>query len=157
MASYAITRIWDDGGEWYDTPRDEFETRALARAAAEAHIDDNIDSGDYGQDEGITDVRVSYEIESDDGDSGIYRYTATLAVDEDALIAEAGGDPDCAHEWTGKGGCTQNPGVWSTGGTSFLFREHCAHCGIVKETVSHGLQRNPDESDTVRYFRREEE
>ena len=61
--------------------------------------------------------------------------------------------PDCDHEWTseGEGGCDENPGVWSLGGTTIQTREHCEHCGVTRITISHGSQRNPGESDTVRY------
>lgn len=155
--TYTITRIYDDGGDWYDAPDEEYASIADARAAAEAYIDDQVQDGDYGQDEGMTSVTISYEITSDDDEyDEIYRYEASLAVDEDALIAQAGGDADCDHEWTsqGEGGCDQNPGVWSVGGTTMLYREHCARCCIVRETTHVGPQRNPGDRDTVRYYRR---
>jgi hypothetical protein len=66
-------------------------------------------------------------------------------------------EPDCAdgltHAWTSadEGGCRQNPGVWSLGGTTFLFRARCRYCGTMRAIVERGIQRNPGERDTVRY------
>jgi len=63
-----------------------------------------------------------------------------------------GDEPD-DHDWTsaGEGGCDDNPGVWSTGGTSMEFSDHCSRCGL-RRTMKHtGSQYNPGESDTVEY------
>lgn len=59
------------------------------------------------------------------------------------------------HNWTSEdeGGCDENPGVWSVGGTALLFREHCTRCGLRRETLSRGGQRNPDEGDEITYTR----
>lgn len=43
------------------------------------------------------------------------------------------------------GGCRENPGVWSTGGTSFRFASVCRLCGKYKSETTPGCQRNPDE------------
>jgi hypothetical protein len=69
------------------------------------------------------------------------------------LIAAAGGDTSCDHDWSaeGEGGCSENPGVWSTGGTSMVFHTHCTHCGLIRIERSTGSQRNPGEHDTVEY------
>lgn len=155
MGYYTVSRIWDDGGEWPNQPDDEFDTIEEARNAAREYIDDHVDDGEYGQADGETSVTIHFAIANEDDDEiDSLLYEADLAVNEDALIAAAGGDPDCDHEWTseGEGGCDENPGVWSIGGTSYLSREHCAHCGVIRETTSHGPQRNPGESDTVRYY-----
>lgn len=63
-----------------------------------------------------------------------------------------GGDPD-DHDWTseGEGGCRENPGVWSTGGTSMSFASHCRACGLRRSEHACGSQRNPGEHDTVSY------
>jgi len=63
-----------------------------------------------------------------------------------------GDDPD-DHDWTseGEGGCDQNPGVWSTGGTSMSFASHCRTCGLHRSEHTTGSQRNPGEHDTVAY------
>src|SRR5690606_24674413 len=77
----------------------------------------------------------------------------------DVLISRAccgheycGNDPD-DHDWTseGEGGCDQNPGVWSTGGTSMTFCTHCRRCGLMRREVVYGSQRNPGQADTVSY------
>ena len=65
-------------------------------------------------------------------------------------------EPACeadAHAWTseGMGGCDENPGVWSLGGTALVFKDRCDHCGAVRTTLRRGTQRNPHESDTRGY------
>lgn len=67
-------------------------------------------------------------------------------------------EPECpesesGHEWTSEfeGGCTENPGVWSTGGTRLSFSAHCRCCGMSRKQVSVGSQRNPGEHDTTEY------
>lgn len=66
-------------------------------------------------------------------------------------------EPDCPeaaeHDWTSEyeGGCRENPGVWSTGGTSMLFVSHCRHCGMERREVSRGMRRNPGERDSITY------
>lgn len=65
--------------------------------------------------------------------------------------------PDCPeadeHEWTSEheGGCRENPGVWSTGGTSLLFVSRCRHCGMERHEHHLGTQRNPGEHDSITY------
>jgi len=79
--------------------------------------------------------------------------TVKIKPNRDALIHAAGGDVGCKHEWTsaGEGGCNENPGVWSTGGTSMLFAAHCTRCGLHRVERHTGSQRNPGEHDTVEY------
>jgi hypothetical protein len=66
--------------------------------------------------------------------------------------AGCGDSPD-DHDWTaeGEGGCDENPGVWSTGGTSMMFRTHCRACGLRRTEHTTGYQRNPGDHDTVEY------
>lgn len=66
--------------------------------------------------------------------------------------AGCGSNPD-DHDWTseGEGGCDDNPGVWTTGGTSFTFSSHCRKCGLHRTEHVTGSQRNPGEHDTVEY------
>ena len=65
--------------------------------------------------------------------------------------------PECSdergHHWSsaGEGGCAENPGVWSMGGTTLAFRAHCTRCGLVRETLARGRQRNPGEGDEIAY------
>lgn len=74
------------------------------------------------------------------------------------LIKEAAGKTGCGtspddHDWTseGEGGCTDNPGVWSTVGTSMRYASHCRVCGLKRIECTTGSQRNPGEHDTVSY------
>ena len=66
-------------------------------------------------------------------------------------------EPPCPeadeHDWTseGEGGCAENPGVWSTGGTGLTFRSHCRACGLKRVEHHTGAQRNPGECDTTTY------
>jgi hypothetical protein len=76
-----------------------------------------------------------------------------IEPDHDTLIRQAGGDPDCEHDWTaeGEGGCTENPGVWSHGGNRMTYATHCRLCGLRRVVRDPGSQRNPDEHETVTY------
>jgi hypothetical protein len=73
--------------------------------------------------------------------------------DCDSVEAEPGCADGLAHRWTakGEGGCSQNPGVWSLGGTTYQFSRHCCYCGARRVEIRHGWQRNPDECDSIRY------
>lgn len=67
--------------------------------------------------------------------------------------AEHAGDDDEAddegHVWRQPysvvGGVKENPGTWSTGGTSFRFEHVCRLCGCYKIEDQPGFQRNPGE------------
>ena len=52
-------------------------------------------------------------------------------------------EPECkkneAHQWESPaflGGCSENPGVWSTGGNNFEDHEVCSKCGKYRITIS---------------------
>lgn len=108
--------------------------------------------GSWG-DEGAS-VRVWVTEEDATGEETDRRdLTVEIEPDHDTMIRRAGGDPDCDHDWTseGEGGCDQNPGVWSTGGTSMSFASHCRTCGLHRTEYHCGGQRNPGEHDTVEY------
>lgn len=61
------------------------------------------------------------------------------------------GEDDEDHDWQSPlelvGGCTENPGVWSTGGTSFRYEYVCAKCGMYKTVNTTGQQKNPGDLD----------
>lgn len=66
------------------------------------------------------------------------------------------GTEDEDHDWESPielvGGCEENPGVWSTGGTSFHFEYVCSKCGMYKTVKTAGQQRNPGElEETIEY------
>jgi len=130
----------------------------------DAEADDWCRGGDWGQDGASIDI--DWTLTGPDGeeidDGGV---TVEIEPDHAALIRSAcggrhtgqwerccGDDPD-SHDWTseGEGGCDSNPGVWSTGGTSMLFRDHCRTCGLRRTHRSTGSQRNPGEHDTTEY------
>ena len=65
-------------------------------------------------------------------------------------------EPDCPdgeHDWTaeGEGGCAENPGVWSHGGTAMSVGHHCRTCGLSRTVRTFGVQRNPHQCDRVEY------
>lgn len=68
-------------------------------------------------------------------------------------------EPICSnedeHDWRTPhhlvGGIKENPGVWSLGGTKMSFEECCSNCGVYKQELHYGSQRNPDEEDTATY------
>jgi hypothetical protein len=149
MTTYNLSMRDDQSEEDRDIEADNIAD-AVAQVRGEA--EDWCSDGEWG-DDGAS-VTVYWELSDDDGDIAD---EGTLSVeiepDHDALIIAASGDPDCAHEWSreGEGGCEENPGVWSTGGTTIVTREHCACCGLIRESVSLGSQRNPGECDRVTY------
>lgn len=74
-----------------------------------------------------------------------------------SITIDAAPEPDCVdgeeHDWTPEyeDGCRENPGVWSTGGTSMTFVCHCRHCGMERTQHTTGSQCNPGEHDTTTY------
>lgn len=90
-----------------------------------------------------------------------FKVTHTATDECRNFSVEVGEDPEppaCAedksHDWKSPeflGGCTENPGVWSTGGTTIVTKTVCTNCGIYRVETSLGSQRNPDECDTVEY------
>lgn len=95
-----------------------------------------------------------------DGEIASGSYTVNIEPNHSSLIADAcgkysnscGNDPE-DHDWTaeGEGGCTENPGVWATGGTSMTFKTHCQKCGLHRTEYITGSQKNLGEHDTVVY------
>jgi hypothetical protein len=87
-----------------------------------------------------------------------YLAWATVEVGEDPP------EPECEaadeHDWCSPhsvlGGLTENPGVWSEGGTKMVFRKVCKHCGCYRTETSVGAQRNPGELDRLEYDKPDE-
>lgn len=104
------------------------------------------------------DLIIAYgEIEIDDGS-----WSCEIEADHEALIraavpryAESCGDSPDDHDWEStveiEGGCRENPGVWSLGGTAMRFAAHCTACGLRRVEHVTGSQRNPGEHDTTEY------
>jgi hypothetical protein len=93
-------------------------------------------------------VAIEVEIEPNHG-TLIARAVYDAGLDEADVC---GYSPD-DHDWTGdgEGGCQQNPGVWSLGGTRIVIAEHCTRCRLHRRTVIAGAQRDPGEHDKVEY------
>ena len=143
--------MWEQCG---GTETIEIEAADDAEAAelAESELRDWVSDGEYG-DEGAS-ISARWTLNDADGDEiGSGSITVEIEPDHDAMIKAAGGDAYCDHDWTseGEGGLDENPGVWSTGGTSMLYRSHCRSCGLKRREVHLGSQRNPGEHDTTRY------
>lgn len=128
----------------------DVEAEQLAEEIAEEWVRD----GEWGDDGACISVYISIQ-DAEDLELRYHCIDVDIEPDHDALIAAAGGDTTCKHEWSseGEGGCDENPGVWSTGGTSMCFRAHCVHCGLIRIETTTGAQRNPGEHNTVRYTR----
>ena len=130
----------------------EAENAVEARDEIASECADWCSDGEWGDDGAAVSVRWSLADEDgDEVDSGWE--TVEIEPDHDALIRDASGNPDCDHDWTpeNEGGCDENPGVWSTGGTSMSFATHCRKCGLHRIERTTGSQRNPGEHDTVEY------
>jgi len=150
MPSYTVEmRDECQGGETITIEADSLQE---CRQEASDETAEWVAGGSWGDDGARIDAW--YIISDEDGDE-LDRGSVTVEIepDHDALISAAGGDTECDHDWTseGEGGCDQNPGVWSTGGTSMTFCSHCRLCGLHRTEHTTGSQRNPGEHDTVEY------
>ncbi len=138
----------------------EFDHEPDASEIEEA-CEEWVKGGDWGI-EGAS-ISVSWTLTDTDGDEiETGHETVEIEPDHAELIRGCmsrsefelccGDDPD-SHDWTseGEGGCTENPGVWSTGGTSMLFASHCRTCGLHRSEHHCGSQRNPGEHDRTTY------
>lgn len=147
-------RIQDGMGDM--TQEIEAADLAAAEEMAAEMADEFVRDGEWGNDGASVGVRWAITQADEDGDEvelASDGLTVEIEPDHDSLIRKAGGDPDCDHEWTseGEGGCDENPGVWSHGGTSMSFASHCRTCGLHRVEHHCGSQRNPGEHDTVEY------
>lgn len=145
----------DDGNAEIDTGAD------CAQDAAEEYVR----GGEWGNDGGSVSVSVWQDAIGADGqDVRVNEECITVDIEQDrsSLIADACRessidiDTICGpaaddHKWEGVGGLSENPGVWSTGGTSMLFVRQCSCCGLIRREHNCGSQRNPGDGDTVIY------
>ena len=154
----------DDGGSTHSAvitipPGTEAEQDAAAWEAAEEAARDWVYDGDWGQEGAIVDVQYYWE-DADSTTEDVRRWVSVvIEPDHEALMRDAGADPDCDHEWTreGEGGCTENPGVLSGGGSTLIFSAHCTRCGLHRTETRYGIQRNPGQADRVEYAMPNEE
>jgi hypothetical protein len=146
------------------TGNEETQDQQAHKAAKQA-VEKWAAEGDWGAD-GAS-ISVWYTLSDDKYEWPRACVTVDIEPDHETLIREAVcqsrgnyashadycGDAPDDHEWTseGHGGCDENPGVWSTGGTSMAFSSHCVRCGLRRGETTTGTQRNPGEHDTVAY------
>ena len=155
--SEARLKLWDDCGATYETTLEEGYTHEDIETEAREWIEE----GSWGEDGAVVNCHFAVlNFLGERIDHG--NIQVEVPPDHEALIRYAtrrtprhlfcGYSPD-DHDWTreGEGGCSQNPGVWSTGGTGLVIRSHCRDCGLQREEHIVGSQRNPGEHDTVVY------
>ena len=137
---------YEDGG--HSETIEGVTTMAEALEQAEEMCKD----GEWGDEGALISVWVE-EVDEDGKQIDREDIEVSIEPDHEEMIRKAGGDTDCDHEWNseGEGGCTENPGVWSRGGTTLVFKSHCTKCGLKRTEVSYGSQRNPGQADTVEY------
>ena len=135
-------RVWDDGNSEIIEAED---MDAAKETAEEIWQDGSWDNKIY------IDVYIQ-QLDFDDEPIG----------DMDEIEVECGEEPpepDCAdgeeHEWESPhelvGGLTENPGVWSTGGTTYVTKTVCKNCGIYRTETEYGSQRKPQQCDKIEY------
>lgn len=129
----------------------------LAQAAREA-AEEWAQEGAWGDQ--ATEVTVWWSTEPDEVGNKV---RVTIEPNHRHLIRDAvpqwhhhqlcGFDPD-DHDWTseGEGGCDQNPGVYALGGTTISVSRHCRRCGLRREQVYRGAQRNPGEPEEEVFY-----
>jgi hypothetical protein len=147
---YELT-IWDNTNDrWVPRPTVIAPDLATAKKLAWECVIEEVESGDYGQDE-AGGARVLVCVSLLEGEEVVYEkdHYIDIEPDHDKLIQEAGGDPDCEHEW--------EESVHSFGGTAFGSIAQCTRCGLIREEYVTGSQFNPGEHDVVRYFMPETE
>ena len=135
----------------------EADQDAQALTEARTATEEWVGEGSY-SDKGAC-VRAWFSLEDEESTWPEEDIEVDIEPNHSALIREAmgrgegcGTSPD-DHEWTseGEGGCAENPGVWSTGGTAMTFSSHCSECGLQRVVRTTGSQRDPGDCDTVEY------
>ena len=158
---YTVNMRDESGGDDQRTitvaPGIEAEQDAQAMREAREETESWVREGDYG-DEGAS-VNAWFTLEDESSVWPDESVEVEIEPNHRALIKAVMGEDGCGldpddHDWTaeGEGGLDENPGVWSTGGTTMLFRTHCATCGLQRREVSTGSQRNPGDHDSIEYF-----
>lgn len=150
MAKYTLT-MRDD--QCNHTVTIEADSIADAINQADDTTTDWLEGGEWG-DDGAS-VSATWTLTDDAGEE-VYTDSVTveIAPNEGALIPTTEcGDGVEDHEWTseGTGGCDENPGVWSLGGTAMLFVTRCRCCGLLRKQHCVGAQRDPGAHDTVEF------
>jgi hypothetical protein len=134
---------------------DTIEAKNMTDAIA--HAKEWVQLGDYGDVSVYVDVQVQ-QIDEDGDDIGDSHDLSVEVVREPAA-------PECAdkhhHEWESPewlGGCSQNPGVWSCGGTQIESKSVCRHCGCYQLYVSESTPgQHPRTPERTTYSEADEE
>ena len=143
-----VYRIWHaDGGDTYivGTPGTDIEAMATAW----------IQAGEWG--DGLAEVEVEYSaISIDEFGDEVEVGAESIEVTCGTLPEPEPCESEDGHDWQSPveivGGCAENPGVFSSGGTRFDFYEICQTCGMRKHSWDQGAQRNPGQaSEGVEY------
>jgi len=136
------------------------------RAEIESECDEWAESAEWGNEGAMVRIYWAlYDADGDEVDSGLH--TTTVEPNHEALIddviaetigrygTQANQILECDHQWVStydrEGGCKENPGVWSLGGTTLVFNEHCEKCSLERTITRYGSQRNPEQADEVKY------
>jgi hypothetical protein len=134
----------------------EEEQNAAAHVEAEKRLEDWVRGGSWG-DEGAS-VPASYILHDIDSIWQPVWIEVDIAADHSILIGRVMRNDGCgltedAHDWSaeGCGGCKENQGVFSNGGTALTFITRCTRCGLQRTENVTGSQRNAGDCDTVSY------
>jgi hypothetical protein len=102
--------------------------------AAEEAVRDDWADGDWGEGKNYVQVTWHWAVENCD-----WRELHHLSVE----VGSDPEEPECAedheHDWGSPpwlGGCRENPGVWSIGGTQVATIDVCRHCGAYRHYTS---------------------
>lgn len=126
-----------------------------------ASIEEALEKAQEWASEGSYDERVmvrvwAHELDEDGEPTGESLSGEVEAGPEPKPEATDCGTEDDDHDWDSPlelvGGLRENPGVFSTGGTSFRYEYVCSKCGMYKTVRTAGAQKNPGELDeTIEY------
>jgi hypothetical protein len=149
----SIRRVKMSDTKWYEIREDSGASEIIEAESLEDALDQARDwaaDGDYDE-RVMVSVYVDEIDENGDAIPGEHARDEVEAGPEPKPEATECGDEDSDHDWQTPielvGGCTENPGVFSTGGTRFDYHEVCARCGMYKHSWSQGAQRNPGDLD----------
>lgn len=120
-------------------------------------LDSALDDAREWASEGVYDERVMVRVYAqrvdEDGDPVGPQVSGEVEAGPEVEAPECIEDAD--HDWQSPewlGGCRENPGVWSHGGTRITIRMACARCGAYRVEERTGSQRDPGElAETISY------
>lgn len=152
LAPIAYRVLWDEWGTDEDLPAATDLEQAVAIAEDLPGLDWDLDR--------TVESRISATVQGRRGSRVVEERSIVIVIEPDhaALIRDVMGDAGCGdapdeHDWSseGEGGCDENPGVWSGGGTTMHYASHCAVCGLRRRETHYGSQREPGQGDKIEY------